>query len=47
MVVNEISPAELKRVFEKVKPMSEKNAVASGADAATVEVDALKKARGC
>ena len=45
MVVNEISPAEQKRMFEKVKPMSEKNAVASGADAVTVVGDALKKAR--
>jgi TRAP-type transport system periplasmic protein len=46
MLVNEITPAEQKRMFEKVKPVYEKNAATIGADAINVVVDALKKSRG-
>ncbi len=46
MQVNEITPAEQKRMFEKVKPVYEKNATTIGADAINVVVDALKKSRG-
>jgi TRAP-type transport system periplasmic protein len=46
MQVNEITPAEQRRMFEKVKPVYDKNAATIGADAITVVVDALKKARG-
>ena len=46
MQVNEITPAEQKRMFEKVKPVYEKNAAAIGADAINAVVDALKKSRG-
>ena len=46
MQVNEIVPAEQRRMFEKVKSVYEKNAAAIGADAINVVVDALKKARG-
>jgi TRAP-type transport system periplasmic protein len=46
MQVNEISPAEQRRMFEKVKPVYDKNAATIGADAINVVVDALKKARG-
>ncbi len=46
MQVNEISPAEQRRMFEKVKPVYEKNSATIGADAINVVVDALKKARG-
>lgn len=46
MVVNEISPAEQKRMFDKVKPVYDKNIPTIGADAVNVVLDALKKARG-
>jgi TRAP-type transport system periplasmic protein len=46
MQVNEIAPAEQARMFDKVKPVYEKNAATIGADAINVVVDALKKARG-
>jgi TRAP-type transport system periplasmic protein len=46
MQVNEISAAEQRRMFEKVKPVYDKNAATIGADAINVVVDALKKARG-
>jgi TRAP-type transport system periplasmic protein len=46
MQVNEITPAEQRRMFEKVKPVYDKNATTIGADAITIVVDALKKARG-
>ncbi len=46
MQVNEITPAEQRRMFEKVKPVYDKNAATIGADAINVVVDALKKARG-
>jgi TRAP-type transport system periplasmic protein len=44
--VNEITPAEQRRMFEKVKPVYEKNVPTIGADAVNVVLDALKKARG-
>ncbi len=46
MQINEISPAEQRRMFEKVKPVYDKNATSIGADAINIVVDALKKARG-
>jgi tripartite ATP-independent transporter DctP family solute receptor len=46
MVVNQISPAEHKRMFEKVKPVYEKNEAQIGAEAVKVVFDELKKARG-
>jgi TRAP-type transport system periplasmic protein len=46
MQVNEIAPAEQARMFDRVKPVYEKNAATIGADAINVVVDALKKARG-
>ncbi len=46
MQVNEIAPAEQRRMFEKVKPVYDKNANTIGADAINVVVEALKKARG-
>jgi TRAP-type transport system periplasmic protein len=46
MQVNEITPAEQRRMFEKVKPVYEKNAASIGAEAINVVVDALKKSRG-
>jgi tripartite ATP-independent transporter DctP family solute receptor len=46
MQVNEIAPAEQRRMFEKVKPVYDRNASAIGAEAINVVLDALKKARG-
>ena len=46
MTVNDVSPAEQKRMFEKVKPVYDKNVPLIGADAVNVVMDALKKARG-
>jgi TRAP-type transport system periplasmic protein len=46
MQVNEITPAEQARMLEKVKPVYDKNVPTIGADAVTVVLDALKKARG-
>jgi tripartite ATP-independent transporter DctP family solute receptor len=46
MQVNEISAAEQKRMFEKVKPVYDKNVPAIGAEPVNVVLDALKKARG-
>jgi TRAP-type transport system periplasmic protein len=46
MQVNEITPAEQRRMFEKVKPVYDKNAGSIGSDAINVVVEALKKARG-
>jgi TRAP-type transport system periplasmic protein len=46
MIVNEITPAEQRRMFEKVKPVYEKNVPTIGPDAVNVVLDALKKARG-
>ena len=46
MQVNEISAAEQRRMFEKVKPVYDKNVPTIGAEAVNVVLDALKKARG-
>lgn len=46
MTVNEVSPAEQKRMFDKVKPVYDKNIPTIGAEAVNVVMDALKKARG-
>jgi TRAP-type transport system periplasmic protein len=46
MTVTEVTPAEQRRMFERVKPVYDKNAATIGADAINVVVDALKKARG-
>ncbi|OYU41751.1 MAG: hypothetical protein CFE44_27970, partial [Burkholderiales bacterium PBB4] len=46
MVGNEISPAEQRRMFDKVKPVYDRNVPTIGAEAVTVVLDALKKARG-
>ena len=46
LAVNEISPAEQKRMFERVKPVYDKNTPAIGADAIKVVFDELKKVRG-
>ena len=46
MQVNEITPAEQSRMFAKVKPVYDKNVPTIGAEAVTIVLDALKKARG-
>ena len=46
MVVNEITPAEQKRMFEKVKPVYDRNVPTIGGEAVNIVLDALKKARG-
>jgi TRAP-type transport system periplasmic protein len=46
MQVNEITPAEQRRMFDKVKPVYDKNVPTIGAEAVNVVLDALKKARG-
>ena len=46
MQVNEIAPAELRRIQAKVQPVYEKNAPGIGTEAVKVVQDALKKARG-
>ncbi|MDP2263963.1 MAG: TRAP transporter substrate-binding protein [Hydrogenophaga sp.] len=46
MQVNEISPAEQKRMFEKVKPVYDKHQESIGPEAINVVFDALKKVRG-
>ena len=46
MQVNEITSAEQKRMFDKVKPVYDKNVPTIGAEAVTTVLDALKKARG-
>jgi len=46
MQVNEITPAEQRRMFDKVKPVYDKNVPTIGAEAVTLVLDALKKARG-
>ncbi|AEG92238.1 TRAP transporter substrate-binding protein [Ramlibacter tataouinensis] len=46
MQVNEVSPAEQKRMFEKVKPVYDKNVPTIGTEAVNVVMDGLKKARG-
>lgn len=46
MQVNEVSAAEQKRMFEKVKPVYDKNIPTIGAEPVKMVMDALKKARG-
>ena len=46
MQINEITPAEQRRMFEKVKPVYDRNVPTIGAEAVTTVLDALKKARG-
>jgi TRAP-type C4-dicarboxylate transport system substrate-binding protein len=46
MQVNDITPAEQRRMFEKVKPVYDKNVPTIGAEAVNTVLDALKKARG-
>lgn len=46
LAVNEISPAEQKRMLEKVKPVYDKNVPIIGAEAVKVVMDELKKVRG-
>ena len=46
MIVNEISAAEQKRMFDKVKPVYDRNIPTIGSEAITVVLDSLKKARG-
>ena len=46
MAVNEVSPAEQKRMFDKVKPVYDKHRETIGAEAINVVFDALKRARG-
>jgi len=46
MQVNEVSPAEQRRMFDKVRPVYDRNVPTIGAEAVTTVLDALKKARG-
>jgi TRAP-type C4-dicarboxylate transport system substrate-binding protein len=46
MQVNEITPAEQRRMFDKVKPVYDKNVPTIGVEPVTIVLDALKKARG-
>ena len=46
MQVNEISPAEQKRMLEKVKSVYDKNSPTIGAETINAVMDGLKKARG-
>jgi tripartite ATP-independent transporter DctP family solute receptor len=46
MVINEITPAEQRRMFEKVKPVYDKHAAGIGAEAINVVFNELKKVRG-
>lgn len=46
MQVNEIAPVEQRRMFEKVKPVYDKNVPTIGSEAVTIVFSALKKARG-
>ena len=46
MQINEITPAEQRCMFEKVKPVYDRNVPTIGAEAVTTVLDALKKARG-
>jgi tripartite ATP-independent transporter DctP family solute receptor len=45
MQINELSPTEVTRMFERVKPVYDKNAPTIGAEAINVVVDALRRAR--
>jgi tripartite ATP-independent transporter DctP family solute receptor len=46
MQVNDVTPAEQKRMFEKVKPVYERNTATIGAETINSVMDALKKVRG-
>ncbi|HZF80704.1 MAG TPA: TRAP transporter substrate-binding protein DctP, partial [Rubrivivax sp.] len=46
MQINEITPAEQQRMFQKVKPVYDKNVPTIGVEAVNVVLEALKKARG-
>ena len=46
MIVNEVTPAEQLRMFQKVKPVSDRNIPTIGAEAVNMVLDGLKKARG-
>ena len=46
MVVNEVAPAEQLRMFQKVKPVYDRNIPTSGGEAVNMVLDGLKKARG-
>ena len=46
MQVNEITPAEQRRMFDKVKPVYDKNVPNIGAEPVNLVMEALKKARG-
>jgi TRAP-type C4-dicarboxylate transport system substrate-binding protein len=46
MQVNEITPAEQRRMFEKVKPVYEKHTASIGGEAIDVVFGELKKVRG-
>jgi tripartite ATP-independent transporter DctP family solute receptor len=46
MLVNEISAAEQRRMFEMVKPVYDRNVPSIGAEAVSKVMDGLKKARG-
>jgi tripartite ATP-independent transporter DctP family solute receptor len=46
MTVNDVTPAEQKRMFEKVKPVYEKHTASIGVEAINVVFDELKKVRG-
>lgn len=45
MQINELAPAEVSRMFERVKPVYDKNVPTIGAEAINVVVDALRRAR--
>jgi len=46
MQVNEVTPAEQRRMFDKVKPVYDKNVPVIGAEPVNLVLDALKKVRG-
>jgi tripartite ATP-independent transporter DctP family solute receptor len=46
MVVNEVTPAEQLRMFQKVKPVYDRNIPTIGGEAVNMVLDGLKKARG-
>ena len=46
MTVTELSPDERRRMFDKVRPVYDRNVPVIGAEAVNVVLDALKKARG-
>jgi tripartite ATP-independent transporter DctP family solute receptor len=46
MQVNDVTPAEQKRMFEKVKPVYEKNTATIGAETINSVMNELKKVRG-